>query len=111
MNQPMHYQQQQYFVYTNVSKEDAERWPIGPNSLLIFLNQNEGEIFIKSLQYQPGARPEFVVYTSKAEEKEESTVEIELAPLKSDISFLMKEVEKIKNRMNNKQSKGEVNHG
>ncbi len=103
-------QQPQVFVYTDVPAVDAENWPILPGNTLIFLNQSLGEVYVKNLGFQPGARPEFTPYFAKhpmAQEPTPTPVGNDISSLESDIAYLKKEFKKLKNKLVKGNNNGE----
>jgi len=65
---PQHQQQMQYFVYYVNSREEAERWPVGPGNVLIFRQTDGSFIYIKSLGFSPYDKPVFEVFPKLIEQ-------------------------------------------
>lgn len=64
---PQH-QQMQYFVYFVNSREEAERWPVGPGNVLIFRQMDGSFVYIKSLGFSPYDKPVFEVFPKAIEQ-------------------------------------------
>lgn len=64
---PQH-QQMQYFVYFVNSREEAERWPVGPGNVLIFRQTDGSFVYIKSLGFSPYDKPVFEVFSKAIEQ-------------------------------------------
>ena len=62
------YQQTQYFVYFVNSRDEAEKWPVGPGNVLIFRQIDGSFIYVKSLGFSPYDKPVFEVFPKAIEQ-------------------------------------------
>lgn len=101
---PQH-QQMQYFVYFVNSREEAERWPVGPGNVLIFRQMDGSFVYIKSLGFSPYDKPVFEVFPKAIEQTSSPSPAVDseykkmaeanstaIEELRSQMSALMEEI-------------------
>lgn len=108
MNYPNFYQNQQPQVsFMSIrGKEIAVNYPIAPNNTIIFRDELEPYIYVKSMGYSPLDKPVMDIYrreepisaqdtTSNAKD-DNSTIE----KIQTDIEGILDDIEGIKNKLN-----------
>ena len=99
--QPM--QPMQTYVYENIPETNISMWALAPGSRIVFINQNEGKITVKSFPYgaQQVTVKTFVDESTivAAPPVQEAVADIP-QNFKDDIDYLKDEVRKLKNLIN-----------
>lgn len=95
-------QPMQTYVYENIPEANISMWALAPGSRIVFINQNEGKITVKSFPY--GAQQVTVKTfvdesTIVAASVQEGVVDIP-QNFKDDIDYLKEEVKRLKNLIN-----------
>lgn len=108
MNQ-MQWQQQpmQTYTYENIPEANIQNWAIAPGSRIIFLNQNEGKIIVKSFPYgsQQVIMKTYVDESSMVPAQlEQTSIDIPQG-IRDDIDYLKKEVRRLNNLINKNKPK------
>lgn len=88
------------------SEEEARNYPISPNSSLTFINECEPYFYVKTAGANQFDRPKFEKYILTKVDETENKATKEDTPeyaLKSDISDLWAEIEKLKGAVSNEQ--------
>ena len=110
--QPM--QQNQYqqmplqtYTYENIPEGNIQNWAIAPGSRIIFLNQNEGKIVVKSFPY--GSQQ--VIMKTYVDESSMIPTQLNQTSIDipqnfiDDIDYLKKEVRRLNNLVNKNKPK------
>lgn len=92
----------QVYTYENVPEANIQNWAITPGSKIVFLNQNDGKVIIKSFPYgsqQITIRTYVDESTIAAAPAKEGVIDIP-QNFRDDIDYLKKEVRRLNNLMN-----------
>lgn len=65
--------QMQYYVYIVNSRDEAERWPVGPGNVLIFRQIDGSCMYVKSLGLSMYDKPVFEVFPKAIEQAPSTT--------------------------------------
>lgn len=95
-------QPMQTYVYENIPEANISMWALAPGSRIVFINQNEGKITVKSFPY--GAQQVTVKTfvdesTITAAPVQEGVIDIP-QNFRDDIDYLKKEVRRLNNLIN-----------
>lgn len=97
----------QTYTYENIPEANIQNWAIAPGSRIVFLNQNEGKIVVKSFPY--GSQQ--VVIKTYIDESAIQSQPIGQSSLDipqnfiDDIDYLKKEVRRLNNLVNKNKPK------
>ena len=97
----------QTYTYENIPEANIQNWAIAPGSRIIFLNQNEGKIVVKSFPYgsQQVIMKTYVDESSMVPTQLEQT-NIDIPQnVRDDIDYLKKEVRRLGNLINKNKPK------
>lgn len=97
----------QTYTYENIPEGNIQNWAIAPGSRIIFLNQNEGKIVVKSFPYgsQQVIMKTYVDESSMVPTQLEQT-NIDIPQnVRDDIDYLKKEVRRLGNLINKNKPK------
>lgn len=102
MQQMQPTQPMQTYVYENIPEANISMWALAPGSRIVFINQNEGKIIVKSFPY--GAQQVTVKTfvdesTIVAAPAQEGVIDIPQS-FRDDIDYLKKEVRRLNNLIN-----------
>lgn len=100
-------QPMQTYVYENIPEANISMWALAPGSRIVFINQNEGKITVKSFPY--GAQQVTVKTfvdesTIVAAPVQEGVIDIP-QNFRDDIDYLKKEVRRLNNLINKNKPK------
>ena len=100
-------QPMQTYVYENIPEANISMWALAPGSRIVFINQNEGKITVKSFPY--GAQQVTVKTfvdesTVVAAPAQEGVIDIP-QNFRDDIDYLKKEVRRLNNLINKNKPK------
>jgi len=105
--QPMQMQPMQTYVYENIPEANISMWALAPGSRIVFINQNEGKIVVKSFPYgaqQVTVKTFIDESTIAAPPVQEGVIDIP-QNFRDDIDYLKKEVRKLNNIINKNKPK------
>lgn len=97
----------QTYTYENIPESNIQNWAIAPGSRIIFLNQNEGKIVVKSFPY--GSQQ--VIMKTYVDESSMVPTQLEQTNINipqnfiDDIDYLKKEVRRLNNLVNKNKPK------
>jgi len=97
----------QTYTYENIPEANIQNWAIAPGSRIVFLNQNEGKIVVKSFPY--GSQQ--VIIKTYADESLMAPAQLEHTSadipqnIRDDIDYLKKEVRRLGNLINKNKPK------
>lgn len=97
----------QTYTYENIPEGNIQNWAIAPGSRIVFLNQNEGKIVVKSFPYgsQQVIMKTYVdESTIAAATVQEGVIDIP-QNFRDDIDYLKKEVRRLGNLINKNKPK------
>ena len=97
----------QTYTYENIPEANIQNWAIAPGSRIVFLNQNEGKIIVKSFPYgsQQVIMKTYVDELSMVPTQLEQT-NIDIPQnVRDDIDYLKKEVRRLNNLVNKNKPK------
>lgn len=107
MQQPMQQMPLQTYTYENIPEANIQNWAIAPGSRIVFLNQNDGKIIVKSFPY--GSQQ--VVMKTYVDESVMTQHQLEQTNIDvpqnfiDDIDYLKREVRKLNNLINKNKPK------
>lgn len=113
-NQQQQVQQNQYqqmplqtYTYENIPEANIQNWAIAPGSRIVFLNQNEGKIVVKSFPY--GSQQVIMkTYIDDSlmvpTQSEQMSIDIP-QNVRDDIDYLKKEVRRLNNLIHKNKPK------
>lgn len=97
----------QTYTYENIPEANIQNWAIAPGSRIVFLNQNEGKIVVKSFPY--GSQQ--VIMKTYVDESSMVPTQLEQTSIDipqnfiDDIDYLKKEVRRLNNLVNKNKPK------
>ena len=97
----------QTYTYENIPEANIQNWAISPGSRIVFLNQNEGKIIVKSFPYgsQQVIMKTYVDESSMVPTQlEQTSIDIPQG-IRDDIDYLKKEVRRLNNLVNKNKPK------
>lgn len=97
----------QTYTYENIPEANIQNWAIAPGSRIVFLNQNEGKIVIKSFPYgsqQVMMKTYVDESTIAVVPAQEGVIDIP-QNFRDDIDYLKKEVRRLNNLINKNKPK------
>lgn len=97
----------QTYTYENIPEANIQNWAIAPGSRIVFLNQNEGKIVVKSFPYgsQQVIMKTYVDESSMVPTQlEQTSIDIP-QNVRDDIDYLKKEVRRLNNLVNKNKPK------
>lgn len=97
----------QTYTYENIPEANIQNWAIAPGSRIVFLNQNEGKIVVKSFPYgsqQFSVRTYVDESTIQSQPIGQSSIDIPQNFI-DDIDYLKKEVRRLNNLVNKNKPK------
>lgn len=107
MQQSMQQMPLQTYTYENIPEANIQNWAITPGSRIIFLNQNDGKIIVKSFPY--GSQQ--VMMKTYVDESVMTQHQLEQTNINvpqnfiDDIEYLKREVRKLNNLINKNKPK------
>lgn len=115
MNYPFYNQNQQPQVsFMSIrGKEIAINYPIAPNNTIIFRDEVEPYIYVKSMGYSPLDKPVMDIYRREEPNLTQETASVVkednsiIEKMKGDIESILKDIEGIKQKMNAKPRRKE----
>lgn len=97
----------QTYTYENIPEANIQNWAIAPGSRIVFLNQNEGKIVVKSFPYgsqKVNVRTYVDESTIQSQPISQSSIDIPQNFI-DDIDYLKKEVRRLNNLVNKNKPK------
>lgn len=107
MQQPMQQMPLQTYTYENIPEANIQNWAITPGSRIVFLNQNDGKIIVKSFPYgsQQVMMKTYVDESVMTQHQLEQTNTNVPQNFIDDIEYLKREVRKLNNLINKNKPK------